>query len=229
MTQTKTALVTGANRGIGLAIARGLAARGDIQVLAASRKLADAQEAARYIGSRVKPVELDLSSRLIREQHVAMIMSAHPQIDILINNAGVLENGNLLALEDGKLEMTLQVNYLAVIDLVRAFVPGMISRGYGRVVNLSSGWGSFEDGLTGPPSYSMTKAALNGLTLSLSHELPTNVKVNSCCPGWVKTRMGGSGASLTPEQGADTPIWLATLPDDGPSGGFFRRRERIAW
>jgi NAD(P)-dependent dehydrogenase (short-subunit alcohol dehydrogenase family) len=105
----------------------------------------------------------------------------------------------------------------------------MITRGFGRIVNLSSGWGAFAEGLTGPAAYSVSKAALNALTLSLSKDLPQNVKVNSMCPGWVRTRMGGSGASLSPEEGADTAIWLATLPEDGPNGGFFRRRKPINW
>ena len=105
----------------------------------------------------------------------------------------------------------------------------MNARGYGRIVNVSSGWGSFAEGLSGPGAYSISKAALNALTLSLSKDLPTNVKVNCMCPGWVRTRMGGEGAPRTPEEAADTAIWLATLPDDGPTGGFYRDRKLIAW
>jgi NAD(P)-dependent dehydrogenase (short-subunit alcohol dehydrogenase family) len=105
----------------------------------------------------------------------------------------------------------------------------MNARGYGRIVNVSSGWGSFAEGLAGPGAYSISKAALNALTLSLSKDLPANVKVNSMCPGWVRTRMGGEGAPRTPEEAADTAIWLSTLPQDGPTGGFYRDRKLIAW
>jgi NAD(P)-dependent dehydrogenase (short-subunit alcohol dehydrogenase family) len=218
-----SALVTGANRGIGAAIVAALSARGDIHVLAAARKPDDIKAS-----DHVTPVKLDLSTAASRKADIAAILEAHA-VDILINNAGVLHNGALLELADDKLANSIEVNYLAPIDLIRASVPGMVKRGYGRIVNLSSGWGSFEEGLNGPPSYSMTKAALNGLTLSLSHELPANVKVNSCCPGWVRTDMGGPNATLSTEQGAETPVWLATLPDDGPSGGFFRDKKKIGW
>jgi NAD(P)-dependent dehydrogenase (short-subunit alcohol dehydrogenase family) len=101
----------------------------------------------------------------------------------------------------------------------------------GRIVNVSSGAGSFEQ-TSGPeaPAYSVSKAALNMLTLKLRLELRgSGVLVNAACPGWVRTRMGGTAAPLSPEQGADTPIWLATLPDDGPTGGFFRERRPISW
>jgi NAD(P)-dependent dehydrogenase (short-subunit alcohol dehydrogenase family) len=223
------ALVTGANRGIGFSIAQGLAARADIHVVLAARNLADAKEASSMIVGDVTPVALDLGSSQTRRAQIASVLDEHPQIDILVNNAGVLENGTLLSLDEAKLQMTLEVNYLAPLDLIRSIVPRMVSRGFGRIVNLSSGWGSFEDGLKGPPSYAMTKAALNALTLSLSHELPINVKVNSCCPGWVRTRMGGENATRSPTHGAETPIWLATLPDNGPSGLFFRDKTQIAW
>lgn len=94
---------------------------------------------------------------------------------------------------------------------------------------MSSGWGSFAEGLTGPVAYSVSKAALNATTLVLAQALGQKVKVNAACPGWVRTRMGGMAASRSVEEGADTPVWLATLPDDGPTGGFFRDRRLIEW
>jgi len=105
----------------------------------------------------------------------------------------------------------------------------MSARGYGRIVNVSSGWGSFAEGMGGPGLYGVTKAALNALTVRLAKELPSTVKVNAMCPGWVRTRMGGQSATRSPDEGADTAIWLATLSDDGPTGGFFRDRKPIEW
>ena len=105
----------------------------------------------------------------------------------------------------------------------------MEKRRYGRVVNLSSGWGSFSEGLGGGGAYGIAKAALNALTLRAAQEVPNTIKINAMCPGWVQTRMGGAGAPRTPEVGADTAIWLATLPEDGPTGGFFRNRKPVAW
>lgn len=223
------ALVTGANRGIGLAIAAGLANQSDLKVLLASRNLRDGEKAAAGIKGNVVAVELDLSDPAQLKKQYATIVAAHGEVDILVNNAGVLEEGNLLEVSEEKFQSSLRINFLAAFDLIRLAVPGMVKRRYGRIVNISSGWGSFAEGLTGPAAYSVSKAALNALTLSLAKELPSNVKVNSMCPGWVRTRMGGEDASLSPEEGADTAIWLATLPETGHSGGFFRERKVVEW
>jgi NAD(P)-dependent dehydrogenase (short-subunit alcohol dehydrogenase family) len=105
----------------------------------------------------------------------------------------------------------------------------MIKRDYGRIVNISSGWGSFSDGLTGPFSYSYSKACLNAFTVTAAKNLPKNIKINSMCPGWVKTRMGGDTAPRTPEQGAETAIWLANADEDSATGQFFRDKKMIPW
>jgi NAD(P)-dependent dehydrogenase (short-subunit alcohol dehydrogenase family) len=225
----KTALVTGANRGIGLAIAAGLNRLGGIKVLVGSRRAEDGENAAGTLGGNAISVPLDLSHTEDLRRQVRNIVDVHGSIDILVNNAGVLEPGNILEIESDQLNHSLQVNFLAPLALIRELVPGMNARRYGRIVNVSSGWGSFAEGLSGPAAYSISKAALNALTLSLSKDLPKNVKINSMCPGWVRTRMGGEAAPHTPEEGADTAIWLATLPDDGPSGGFYRDRRLIEW
>src|SRR3954447_25018652 len=225
----KTALVTGANRGIGLAISAGLNRLGGIKVLVGSRRTEDGENAVKALGGNTVPVPLDLSKSEDLERQVRNIVDVHGAIDILVNNAGVLEPGNILEIESDKLNHSLQVNFHAPVELIRELVPGMNARRYGRIVNVSSGWGSFAEGLSGPAAYSISKAALNALTLSLSKDLPKNVKVNSMCPGWVRTRMGGDAAPRTPEEAADTAIWLATLPDDGPTGGFYRDRKLIAW
>ena len=134
---------------------------------------------------------------------------------------------------DGKgyeaFELSLDVNLMGALRTARAFMPAMVARGWGRVVNVSSIWGSFAKGLGGPPGYSVSKAALNALTVQLAREAGGGILVNAMCPGWVRTRMGGSNASRSPAEGADTAIFLATLPDDGPTGGFFSDRTPIAW
>jgi NAD(P)-dependent dehydrogenase (short-subunit alcohol dehydrogenase family) len=148
--------------------------------------------------------------------------------DVLVNNAGVLHDVSLLGSESD-FDEAMQVMVAAPLDLIRLNLPHWRATGWGRIVNLSSGWGSFAEGLGGPGAYGVAKAALNALTRALPRDLPRGVKVNAMCPGWVATRMGGAGAPLSPEEGADTAVWLATLPEDGPTGGFFRRRKPIPW
>jgi NAD(P)-dependent dehydrogenase (short-subunit alcohol dehydrogenase family) len=124
--------------------------------------------------------------------------------------------------------MALEVNTLGPFRTCRAFVPMMLQRGYGRVVNISSGGGSFGEGL-GPAAYAVSKVALNALTVKVSQAVRGDVKVNAMCPGWVRTDMGGSGAPRSTEEAADMLVWLATLSEDGPNGGFFRDRKPIPW
>jgi NAD(P)-dependent dehydrogenase (short-subunit alcohol dehydrogenase family) len=148
---------------------------------------------------------------------------------VLVNNAGVLHEKPILELTDTEIGESIAVHLTGPLRLIRSLAPRMVARKYGRIVNLSSGWGSFAEGMVGPGFYGVTKAALNALTVRLAQELPSSVKVNAICPGWVRTRMGGQSAARTPDEGADTAVWLATLPDDGPTGGFFRDRKAIAW
>ncbi|MEM7072307.1 MAG: SDR family NAD(P)-dependent oxidoreductase, partial [Pseudomonadota bacterium] len=144
------------------------------------------------------------------------------------NNAGLMGSGTVLDdVDEWQRLMTVMVD--GPHRLMHLLVPGMVERRYGRVVNLSSGWGSFAEGLAGPGAYGVAKAALNALTVAAARRKPRNVKINSMCPGWVHTDMGGPNAPRTPKEGADTAIWLATLDDKGPSGGFFRDRKPIAW
>lgn len=227
----RTALVTGANRGIGLAIARRLAELGH-SVLLGSRDQ-DAGEAAagtlRNLGLDVTPVHLDLTDPTTIDAAVNDIEKSGGVIHVLVNNAGVLHDRPLLDLTDVEIAESVAVHLTSPIRLIRALVPEMVSGGHGRIVNVSSGWGSFAEGMGGPGDYGITKAAMNALTVRLAKELPPAVKVNAMCPGWVRTRMGGEGATRTPEEAADTAVWLATLPDDGPTGGFFRDRKPIKW
>jgi NAD(P)-dependent dehydrogenase (short-subunit alcohol dehydrogenase family) len=216
-----TALVTGANRGIGRAIAAGLKARGCAVTLSARDEEAGRQAAA-DLG--VAFVRLDL-------QDPDSYFDAITQVggfDILINNAGILNDVSLLS-PRSDFDAAMEVMVAAPLDLIRLNVPHWRRTGWGRIVNVSSGWGAHAEGLEGPGAYGVAKAALNALTRALVRDLPGGVKINACCPGWVNTRMGGADAPLTPEQGADTPVWLALLPDDGTTGGFFRERQPINW
>jgi NAD(P)-dependent dehydrogenase (short-subunit alcohol dehydrogenase family) len=219
----RTALVTGGNRGIGLAIAQGLAAL-DLQVIIACRdESAGAAAAERIPGAR--PVRLDLED----PASIAAALEQAGPVDVLVNNAGICPEGSAAQVPPETVRRAFEVHVFGPLALIRGVLPGMRERNYGRIVNLSSGWGAFAEKLSGPFAYSVSKAALDALTLAFSHDLSGDLKINACCPGWVRTRMGGPEAPRTPEQGADTPIWLATLPASGPTGGFFRDRKSIAW
>ena len=217
----KRALVTGANRGIGFAIAEGLSAKG-YEVLLGSRDLDAGKSAASRIGST--PVQLDVSS----PDSISRAVKEVGPVDILVNNAGILGSGSILDdLDDFTDCMNVMVR--GPLLLMRHLSPHMVSQRYGRVVNVSSGWGAFSRGVEGPGAYGVAKAALNALTVSAARTLPSAVKVNAMCPGWVRTRMGGASASRSPEEGAETAIWLATLDENGPTGGFFRDKRPIDW
>lgn len=227
----RTALVSGANRGIGFAIARQLAGLGN-SVLLGSRDRKAGEEAAqslRRLDLDVEPVHIDLTDSAMIDTPINALQKSGRLVDVLINNAGVLDEKPLLELTDEEIDDSIAVHLTGPLRLVRLLAPNMIARGYGRIVNLSSGWGSFAEGMGGPGMYGITKAALNALTVRLSKEFPSSVKVNAMCPGWVRTRMGGQDATRSSDEGADSAVWLATLPDDGPTGGFFRDRKPIEW
>lgn len=227
----RTALVTGANRGIGLATCDLLARRG-LRVVLTARRAEDANLAANEMRERGLDVlheHLDLADERSVNNCAGRLKSAKIDVDVLINNGAVLFEGDALTTTSRELRAAFDVNVLGSLWTCRAFVPAMLERGFGRIVNVSSGWGAFSEGLDGPASYSITKAALNAVTVVIARSLRGDVKINACCPGWVRTRMGGADADLTPEEGADVVAWLATLPADGPSGEFYRGRERIAW
>ena len=227
----RTVLVTGGNRGIGLAIARQLAELGNA-VLLASRDLKAGEDAAKSLrrsNLEVEPVHIDLGDAAGIDAALKDIDKSGRKIDTLVNNSGVLHEKPLIDLTDAEIGDSIAVHITGPLRLIRSLAPNMIARGYGRIVNLSSGWGSFAEGMGGPGMYGVTKAALNALTIRLAKELPSAVKVNAMCPGWVRTRMGGQGATRSPDEAADTAVWLAMLPDDGPTGGFFRDRKPIEW
>jgi len=227
----RTALVTGANQGIGYEVCRQLGRQG-FRVILTGRDPAQVEKAAAVIASEGIDVigeVMDVSVQDSVEKCGRRLARAEERVDVLVNNAGVYSAGELLSMPAEALCGSMDTNFWGAFRTARIFIPGMLRRGFGRVVNVSSGYGSFAEGLEGPPAYSVSKAALNALTLRLASEVAGDVKVNAACPGWVRTRMGGPGASLSVEKGADTIVWLATLPKSGPNGGFFRNRKRIKW
>ena len=234
MAEQRIALVTGGNRGIGLELCRQLAQQ-RIRVILGSRDLAKGITAAAELqanGLPVEPRQLDVASVQSIRECMNWIRRDVGRLDILINNAGIMiEDDDADPLEE--LEMvrdTMQTNVYGPLLLSRLAVPIMKTRRYGRIVNLSSGMGSLSEMGAGYLAYRLSKAGINVVTRVLAAETEgMGILVNSVDPGWVRTAMGGRGATRSLEKGAETPIWLATLPDDGPTGGFFRDRRAIAW
>ncbi len=240
---SKTALVTGGNRGLGLEVCRLLAKNG-VTVVLGSRNRADGEEAAHRLWTedRVKvfPCRLDVRRPVSITAATNFAIRRFGHIDILINNAGVFLDASptdegigpnsIFAAKTETLLRTFETNTLGALRVCQAVVPKMRERGYGRVVNVSSGDGRLADMAGGRPAYRISKAALNAVTRIFAGELRgTNVLINSVCPGWMRTRMGGPNARRSPAEGADTVVWLALSPDNGPQGCFFRDRQLTPW
>ncbi len=222
----KIIVITGANRGIGLAAAQELQKRG-AKVVAGVREPNKMPPV-----SGIAALALDVANAESCRTFVAQAEREHGRIDGLINNAGVLldDKTPVLELSEDDLRRVLEVNLIGPIRLCQLLVPGMLSRGYGRIVNISSGLGAITDMGGGWPSYRMSKVALNAFTRVLAAELGnSNVKVNSLDPGWVRTDMGGADASRDPSEPAREIADLVSISADGPSGGFFRQGEPRDW
>ena len=238
MAETRVALVTGANRGIGLEIARGLARKGFLTVIGA-RELAKGQAAADAMkseGLEVAVVQLDVADGQSVKQAVAEASGLLERIDVLVNNAGVYldkpsEIGQTgLGVPLDLVQRSFEINALGALRMIQQVAPLMQSAGYGRIVNISSIMGQLAEMGTASIGYRTSKAALNAITRVIASELAeTNIKVNSMHPGWVNTDIGGAMAPRSAEEAAVTAIWLATLPPDGPTGGFFQDNKPIAW
>lgn len=229
MKNERIILISGANRGIGLAIAQELSLDQSNTILLGVRAPESISKLEVLNRNNTRLVKLDLSSVEVLKHDILAIKDDYPVIDVLINNAGVLCEGDFNSFDINEFQNSIQVNSLAPAILISEFYSGMNEKGYGRIVNISSGWGSFNEGLDGPFSYSVSKATLNAITKSVSNKSHPNVKVNSMCPGWVRTRMGGDQAPRTTQEGAKCAVWLANLPDNGPSGKFFRDNKPISW
>ena len=235
MSNAKIAVVTGGNRGIGFETCRQLAKQG-LHVVLTSREPEKGQRAVETLSSEglnVTHHPLTVTDSDSVAQLAAFLQDEFGRVDALVNNAGVYldaEGSSVFEAEIDTLRQTLETNVYAPLQLAQAIVPMMRQQNYGRIVNVSSGMGQLTQMGGGAPGYRLSKTALNALTRILAAELEgTNILVNSVCPGWVRTDMGGESAPRSPEQGADTIVWLATLPDGSPTGGFFRDRAPIPW
>jgi NAD(P)-dependent dehydrogenase (short-subunit alcohol dehydrogenase family) len=231
---TRVALVTGANRGLGRETARQLLERG-LRVIMAGRDEAAVEKARRSFGPAAQnaiAVRMDVTDPPSIQAAEGAITERFGGVDVLVNNAAVLlaENREVLSIPPDVYRRTFEANLYGAIEVCRAFVPGMAKRGYGRVVNVSSGAGQLSTMSTYAPAYSISKTALNAFTRILAATYRgQGVLANAVDPGWVRTDMGGPSAPRSVEEGADTTVWLATLPDDGPTGGFFRDRKPTPW
>ena len=237
----RVAVVTGGNRGIGFEICRQLAQKG-LLVILTSREQGSGVTAC----EELQKEELAVRHHILDVDHAASIENLalfmekeFGRCDILINNAGIFPDTNDSNQKDGTsifkvraetVNKTMTTNVYGPMRLSQALVPLMKKNNYGRIVNISSGLGQLSEMGGGYPAYRFSKTAINALTRMLDAELGgKNILVNSMCPGWVKTHMGGAEAPRSVEEGADTAVWLATLPDNGPRGGFFRDRKPIPW
>jgi NAD(P)-dependent dehydrogenase (short-subunit alcohol dehydrogenase family) len=241
----KVALVTGSNKGLGFEMSRQLAQQG-LTVIIAARKLEAAVAAATILeneGLNAESIVLDINNSTQIQSAAQEIQDRFGKLDVLINNAGVMLDGewaisNASSVSVDIIRKTFDTNFFALVEVTQALLPLILKSESGRIVNMASIEGSLT--LHADPSsyiydskpfaYDASKAAVNSFTVHLAHELRnTPVKVNSAHPGWVKTELGGDGAMMDITEGAMTGVQLATLPDDGASGGFFHLGQPVPW
>ncbi len=236
MTNKKIAVVTGANRGLGLETSRRLIEMG-FSVITCSRTQEKAKSAAQDTGG--VPLKLDVDLETDIKNAADFIEKKFGRLDVLINNAGILLDrerpgeGRLadpLNTPTEILTKTLKTNTIGPFVMCREMIPIMLKRGYGRVVNVTSILGQLSSMDSGWVSYRISKAALNAVTRIFAGRLKgTDILVNSVHPGWVRTEMGGPAAELDVKEGVNSIIWAATLPKGGPTGSFISNRRIIAW
>jgi NAD(P)-dependent dehydrogenase (short-subunit alcohol dehydrogenase family) len=227
----RVALVSGGNRGIGLEICRQLAERG-IAVILGSRDEEGGKESAESLPGDVVARQLDVADEESVDRLASFVEDEFGRLDILVNNAGISNDEGQRGVDADlyRVREALETNLLGAWRLCGIAIPLMQRANYGRIVNISTSLAALENMGGGWPGYRVSKTALNALTRILASELRgSGILVNSVCPGWVQTEMGGSAAPRPVEEGADTPVWAATLPKGGPTGGFFRDRRPIPW
>ena len=225
------ALVTGGNKGIGFEITRQLADLGHT-VLLGSRNLERGLAARKQMGDpdNVQVIQLDVSDTESIKALYDQIRSEYNRLDVLVNNAGINYDTwhNTFNADLDNVRETLETNLFGAWAMIRQFIPLMQSNHYGRVVNVSSGAGAIHGMSSGTPGYAISKAAMNVLTIKAAQLIRSgDILINSVCPGWVRTEMGGSSAPRSPQHGAETIVWAATLPKGGPTGKFFRDKNEI--
>lgn len=237
--QQKIALVTGGSGEIGAEVCRQLAKK-QYKVILASKNKKRIATVCDFLNTNnldIIPFKLDITSEKDIENVYKFIMENFGKLDVLVNNAAVyLDNRvngvypNFFELDFKTLKKTMEVNFYGAFCLSHKFLPTMQSNNYGRIVNVSSGMARFEDLDIRGPFYRMSKVALNALTCILADSCKnTNICINSVCPGWVRSQMGGSQAVRSPYEGALGIVWAATLPKSGPSGKFFRDGDALDW
>lgn len=224
----KTAVVTGANRGIGKEIARQLAQKG-FRVVLTARDGEKARRAAAEIGGAVIALELDVASDESTQAFGILLRDQVDRVDVLINNAGIIGRRRLLDFDIQEIHEVLETNLFGALRTVKTVLPLMPESPGSRIINISSEMGAWSELRGGHAGYRLSKVSLNAFTVMLAGELRnTSIKVNAMCPGWVRTEMGGPGASRSVEKGAETALWLATEPDI-PSGKFFSDKRLVSW
>jgi NAD(P)-dependent dehydrogenase (short-subunit alcohol dehydrogenase family) len=242
MSSGRVAVVTGGNRGIGFEVCRQLAQAG-MKVILAARDPDKGEQAAHRLraeGHDVDSAVCDVADESSVDGFCDHVLKRYGRVDVLINNAAIIPDGSndwssddnsVFAVPRAAVRQGFESNVLGAYQLCQRLIPGMRERGWGRVVNVSSGMGALTDMGGRYPGYRLSKASLNAMTRIFARELgaSSGVKVNSVGPGWVKTDMGGAGATRDLDEGARSVTWGALLDDDGPTGGFFRDGERIDW
>jgi len=236
----RVAVVTGANRGIGLEVARQLA-RAGLTVVLTCRNEEKGKEAKRQLsaeGVNVDVAVLDVTKSSSIRDLALYLRKQYGRLDVLVNNAGIMldkfEDGepvmSILDCELDNIRTTMETNVYGALSMIKELLPLMKENHYGRIVNVSSGLGQMSEMGAGYAGYRLSKAALNALTCMVADEVTSeNIIVNACCPGWVRTDMGGKHASRGVEEGADTIVWLCQAPDGSASGKLFRDREEQSW
>jgi NAD(P)-dependent dehydrogenase (short-subunit alcohol dehydrogenase family) len=231
MDNGRIALVSGGNRGIGLEVCRQLAERG-YTVVMGSRDEEKGRVAAERLEGDVIPHQLDVSDAGSVDRMAAFLEEEVGRLDILVNNAAISNDEGQRGVDADldRVRESLEANLFGAWRLCEIAIPLMRRNGYGRIVNVSTGLAALEDMGGGSPGYRVSKTALNALTRILASELRgSGILVNAVNPGWVQTDMGGSGATRSVEEGAEALVWAATLPNSGPSGGFFQDRRPVPW
>lgn len=226
----RVAVVTGAKGGLGFETCRRLAEKG-MHVVLTARTRADAEAAAAKIEGTTGDV-LDVASDASVDAFFDRLAEIHGRCDVLVNNAGTIFDGDGGSVLDVAPDLVLRAidnNAIGAYRTSRRALPMMNEAGYGRIVNVSSGMGALGDMGDGYPAYRISKTALHAITVLTAHQARGDVKVNVLCPGWVRTKMGGSSATRSVEESVPGIVWAATLPSDGPNGGFFRDGEPIDW